>query len=103
MSERVYVQLAPRQGDVDGSVICVGVNNFIGIAVPAMVGTFLPEPGAVEVRLGNAKESESGDFDGELDSEEIEDGARKLPVPRDGCVVVLYAHCPNWRQLGGLG
>lgn len=98
--ERGYIQLAPRQGDADGSVVCVGVNDLVGIAIPAMVGAFLPEFGAVEVWLCNAKESESGDFNGELHCEEIQDGTRKLPLPWDGCVAVLYTHCPSWLQLG---
>ena len=50
-----------------------------------MVGTFLPESGAVEIWLCDAIESESGDLDEEFETEEVEDCFRELPLPWDGC------------------
>lgn len=40
-------ELRPRERVGDGAVVGVGIDDFVGIAVPAVVGAFLPEFGAV--------------------------------------------------------
>ena len=66
-----------------GFVIGISVDDLIRIAVPTMVGTLLPESGAVEIRLGDAKEGESGDAEGKLDDEECYKDSRRPPLPWD--------------------
>ena len=48
---------------MNGSIVGVGVDDLIRVAVPAMVGTFLPEACAIEIWLCDAEQSESSDFD----------------------------------------
>lgn len=54
-------ELRPDQRVGDRVVVGVGVDDLVGVAVPAVVGAFLPEFCAVEVRLGDAVEGEGGD------------------------------------------
>ena len=37
-----YIQLTPWQRHFDGLIVCVGVDDGVGITVPAMVRAFLP-------------------------------------------------------------
>lgn len=85
-------KLTPWERCGDGSIICVGIDDHIGIAVPAVVGTFLPKTCAVEIWLCDAKEGKSGDFDGELDGKEVENGSRGSPFPWNGIVEVFQTH-----------
>lgn len=77
---------------MDWFVICVGVDDFIGIAVPAVPGAFFPQQGAVEVWLGDAEEGEGGDFDEELDDEEVDDCSGELPSPWDSYDEIYDTH-----------
>lgn len=61
---RACKQLTPWQRGLDGSVVCDGVYELIGIAIPSMIGSFLPKPGAVEIWLSNAKERKCSDSQG---------------------------------------
>ena len=45
--DRACKQLTPWQRRFDGSVIRDGVYELIGIAIPPLIGSFLPKPGAV--------------------------------------------------------
>ena len=54
-------QLIPGRRHFDGSIIGIGIEYLNGIAVPAMIGTFLPQARSIQIRVGNAKESEGSD------------------------------------------
>lgn len=47
----------------------------------------------------DAVESEGGDFEDELDAEEVDDDFWELPLPWDGCVAVFDAHLEQPFQL----
>lgn len=76
-------QLTPWQRCLDGSVVCYGVYELIGIAVPPMIGSFLPKPGAVQIWLSNAKERKRSDSQGNFNDDETDQGLWCAPLPRD--------------------
>lgn len=61
-------------------MIGVGVENFAGRAVEAIVCAVLPELCAVEVWVGDAKECEGGDGNDELEKEENDDEVGGAPA-----------------------
>lgn len=87
---KANVQLTPYNRRIDGSVVCVTVQNYARVAVEAMVRTILPEFRAVCVWVCDAEEGEDRDYEQELDYEESVHGIGKAPVSgyeksRHGC------------------
>ena len=80
---RACEQLAPWQRRLDGVVVGDGVYELIGIAVPSMIGTFLPESGTIEVGLSNAKERKRSDGQGNFKGEEADYNLGGAPLPWD--------------------
>ena len=74
------------------SVVGVGVKDLIRIAVPAMVGSFLPELRAIQVWLRNPKEREGSDLNRQLEDEEADERSWGPPLPWDGGEAVFKAH-----------
>lgn len=77
---------------MDGTIVGVCVDDFVGVTVPAVQGTFFPQLCAVEIWLRDAVEGEGGDFEDELDDEERDDYPWGLPFPWDGFPAVCDAH-----------
>ena len=47
LMDRACSQLPPWQRRLDGVVVCDSVYELVWIAIPSMIGSFLPKPGAV--------------------------------------------------------
>lgn len=74
-------QSAPRQRCMVGFVVGIGIDLRVRIAVPAVIGAFLPESGTVEIRLSDAKEGESSDAEGQFEDEEADEDFGIAPLP----------------------
>ena len=75
--------MTPRQRRLDRSVVCDGVDERIGIAIPSMIGSFLPKSGTVEIWLSNTKECKYSDGQRELENEEADYDFWSAPLPWD--------------------
>ena len=82
--ENGHVQLSPRQGCLDGPVVGVGVDELIGVAIPSVIETLLPEARAIQVWLSDAEQSERGDGEGEFEGYQAQEHPRSFPFPGHG-------------------
>ena len=80
----IHIQSTPWQRCTDRLVVGLGVDEVIGVAVPAMLVPFLPEASAIQIRLCDPKEGERCDGEKELNQEENPERPRCLPFPWDG-------------------
>ena len=64
------VQLTPWQGCIYGAVVGIGVEQLVWVAVPSMVTPLLPEPRAIQIRLGDTEKGERSDGERKLEEEE---------------------------------
>jgi hypothetical protein len=61
------IQLGPDFGSCVRPVVGCCVEGGIGVRVEAIVGSILPQSGAVGVWVGDAEEGEQSDGEGELE------------------------------------
>ena len=81
---RVCKQLTPWQRRLDGLIICDAVYDLIGIAIPSMIGSFLPKPGTVQIWLSNAKQRKRSNSQGKFEDEKAQYNLWCTPLPWDG-------------------
>ena len=80
---RACSQLPPWQRRLDGAVVCDSVYELIWIAVPSMIGSFLPKSGAVQIWLSNTKKRKRSDGQGDFEDEETHYSLWCAPLPWD--------------------
>lgn len=77
---------------MNGSVIDIVVDDLVGITIPAMVGSFLPELRSIEIGRSDAEQCQRGDGEGQLQAKEIEYRLRRAPLTWDGLVAGFESH-----------
>ena len=68
------IRLTPWYGNTDGPVIRKCIKYFTWIAVPSMIGAFLPKFGTIEVWIRDTEECKGCNRKGYLNGEEYEEG-----------------------------
>lgn len=74
---------------MNGPIVGIVVEDLIGIAVPAMLGSFFPEFRSIQIRGSDTKQRQRGDGEGQLQAKQIEHGLRCAPLARD-CIVARF-------------
>ena len=75
------IRLSPWQRRGVGLIVGKSIYPRVGIAVPPVIGAFLPEPGPIEIRLSNAEQSQRSDTEGKFESKEADEDLGIAPLP----------------------
>ncbi len=87
-----HVRFIPRARIVNGPIVGKVVEDLIGIAIPAMDGSFLPEFRSIQIRGRDAEQRQRDDGQGQLQAKQIEHRLRCAPLAGDGLEARLDSH-----------
>ena len=78
------IQLTPWKRSTDGSIICVGVDDLIGVAVPPLVRPLLPKLRSIQVGGRYTKQREGCNGQWQFKGHHPQEHLWGLPLARDG-------------------
>ena len=93
----INTRLFPWERCTDWFVICIGIDDLVGVTVPSMVRSLLPETFAVEIGLRNAKESKSGDTERQLEHKKPNEEFGGAPMFGDSRKARQLPHLEQFR------